>query len=509
MRQGLSLTLKTEIGTGMLNRVTKIRVNKFFVFLPLFFPFAGNAAEAAALEEVLQGFDEPPAAQGSAIDSVLEGFDDAAPQPDAELDEILEGFDSTPGQNDTAPGITDEGHWQLGGDISLSTAYNYAHKAPAAGQTDYRGLSRLRTRFALELDGRLAESWQAHAEGHAFYDAAYSLNGRSDYNDELLEDYEKEAELGEAWLRGGISRSLDVKLGRQIVVWGKSDNLRVTDVLNPMDMREPGMVDIEDLRLPLTMARADYYAGDWGFTALAIPEIRFNKLPAYGSEFYPYPTPQPKEQVPADGNGNTEYALAANGIFTGWDLSLYWADIYDDTPHSVAAPAGPVLAHSRLKMIGAAVNVAVGNWLLKSEAARFDGIEYSGLPAIKKRRTDLLLGAEYSGFHDTTLSAEVVRRHTHGFTNAMKAAGVTEDDYQSALRYTGNFLHDRLELTALAILYGANLDEGGFGRFSAKYDIRDALTLSGGVVIYHEGEQAPLLGIEDSDRLFAEIKYSF
>ena len=36
------------------------------------------------------------------------------------------------------------------------------------------------------------------------------------------------------------------------------DNLRVTDVLNPMDLRVPGLTDIDDLRLPVTMIKLDY-----------------------------------------------------------------------------------------------------------------------------------------------------------------------------------------------------------------------------------------------------------
>lgn len=307
-----------------------------------------------------------------------------------------------------------------------------------------------------------------------------------------------------SWLADHCVFNVPVFPGTGYVVWGKSDNLRVTDVLNPLDLREPGLVDIEDLSLPLTMLKADYYLGDWGLSAIAIPEIRFNKTPASGSDFFPFATPMPSERVPADGFGNAEYALAANGVFSGWDLSFYWADIYDDNPHLVIMENGARLAHNRLKMAGAAVNVAAGNWLLKSEIATISGLDFVGT---RKRHHDLLVGAEYAGFRDATVSLEVVRRHVVGFDSTLAAAGGVENEYQTALRYTGDFLHDRLELTALASLSGAELDEGGFARVSAQYDLRDALTLSGGTVLYWEGERAP--AIADNDRVFVEMKYSF
>jgi len=63
-----------------------------------------------------------------------------------------------------------------------------------------------------------------------------------------------------------------------VVVWGRSDTIRVTDVLNPIDNRRPGMVDIEDLRLPVAMAKLDYFVGDWRVTPIAILEQRFQKV---------------------------------------------------------------------------------------------------------------------------------------------------------------------------------------------------------------------------------------
>lgn len=455
----------------------------------------------------------PLAAAEPDLDAVLQGFDepaDSAPASDPALDDVLGGFEDDSGAADNSREVVVEKKpWELGGALTLGAAWNYAHDAPEGSATDYRGLSRLRAKLNLEFDADLGDNWEAHLSGHGWQDAAYTINGRGDYSDDVLEEYESEAELDEAWLQGRLNNRTDLKLGRQIVVWGKSDNIRVTDVINPLDNREPGMVDIEDLRLPLAMARLDYYVGDWGVSAMAIPEIRFNKNPPYGSDFYPYPAQLPDEDIPADGGDNTEYALAANGIFSGWDLSLYWAQLYDDTPHRVATTSGPALQHNRLTMLGFSTNVAVENWLLKAEAARFSGFEYDTLPGESFTRIDSLLGVEYSGFSETTLTLEIANRHLLDYDKALQFEGVEEDEWQSALRYQGDFMHDRLHLLALLSAFGRDLNEGGFGRYSLQYDLADALSLTGGVVDYRSGDKVPFNAIGDNDRAFLDLKYSF
>ena len=485
-------------------------LRKHLFLLLILFTVTVHAAEEPSLDEVMEGFEDSTATKnGDDIDAVLKGFDEAATVKQDELEEVLSGFEEEKPVTVNGGNQTEEKNWQLAGDITVSSSYNYAHQAAEPGKTDWHGLSRLRTTLGLELGGQINDQWKAHIDGYAFYDLAYTINGRDNYTEEVLDTYESEVEPGEAYVHGNLSSTIDLKLGRQIVVWGKSDNLRVTDVLNPLDRREPGMVDIEDLRLPVAMAKLDYYVGDWGLSAIAIPEVRFSKTPPYGSDFYPFAEPPLPEVIPEESFDNTQYALAANGIFSGWDLSFYAADIYNDTPHIYLSNGKPLQGHSRINMIGVASNIALGNWLLKGEAAGFNSIEFSNLPGIKKDRSDILLGVEYSGFHDTTLSLETVRRHIHDMDTALMTQGYIEDEWQTALRYQAEFLHARLELIALVTLYGKSLDEGGFGRFSAAYDLRDALTVTGGIVVYEEGDRPPLVGIGDNDRVFAEIKYSF
>ena len=103
------------------------------------------------------------------------------------------------------------------------------------------------------------------------------IDGRDNYTDDVLDDYEKELEFDEVYLQGSVTNDMDLKAGRQIVVWGRSDNIRITDVLNPLDLRWPGLVEIEKLRLPVTMTKLDYYIKGWSLSGIALHEVRYNK----------------------------------------------------------------------------------------------------------------------------------------------------------------------------------------------------------------------------------------
>ena len=369
----------------------------------------------------------------------------------------------------------------------------------------------MRPELLLEGDLRLPADWRLFASAKGFYDFAYAINGRDDYTDEVLDEYEEELELREAYLAGPLSKSVDLKLGRQIVVWGRSDNVRVTDVLNPLDQREPGLTDIEDLRLPVTMARLDAHSGPWTLTGLVIPEIRFDKQPVYGHDFYPSDQPLPHEKVPTDGFDNPEYAAALSGIFPGWDVSLYWARIYDDQSHAELSRSGSLfLTHSRLTMLGIAGERALGNFLLFGEAAWFDGLEFFNSEK-NYSRTDLLAGVEYAGFHDTTVSFEVVRQHLNGFVDelAISPDEAREEIYETVLRLSRTFWHERLTLTALAYTFNAFGQDGVLQRLQGEYELAAGVNATVGVVLFQSGDLPAFQNIGNNDRLFAEVKWNF
>ena len=453
------------------------------------------------------------------MDTLMQVFDEGGEnlpaEADSQSDDILSGFEDESQTNTMAENDSGESDYSVDGYAKFASAYNYAHKAPLADETDWRGVSKLKSELYLELNAKLQSDWRFQFSGKGAYDGIYRIKGYDEYTDDIRDNYETDLILTETWLAGSLTPSLDLKVGRQIVVWGKSDNIRITDVLNPLDLREPGLTDIEDLRLPVFMTRVDCYFGNWNLGGFLIHELRYNQNPEFGSDFYPGDTPLPDQEEPAEGFGETEYALALNGIFSGWDIALYYADIVNDAFRPELDSAFPIpetqLKHDRLDFYGAAINMAWNNWLVKAEAAYWEGFRFFNTEDEIYSRVDLLAGLEYTGFQNMTISLEVANRHVVDFEPQLEDSPdeAIEDDTQSVIRLTGSWLNQSLETTLLAVLYGMSRDEGALQRLSLDYDIDDAWRVRVGVVAYQAGDRPPFEHVEDNDRVVLDLKYSF
>lgn len=443
---------------------------------PLFDGFGDDSDTAAPADALLEGFEETSADDGGRV----------LPQPQA-------------------------ARVRLEGALTFTGIYNFS----ADARDPWQGWSLLRPELMLVLNHKFSDQWRLEAGGRAFYDTVYGLRDRDRYTDQVLDEYERELELQEVFIQGRITRQLDVKAGRQIVVWGTLDNLRVADVLNPLDMRVPGLTDVEDLRLPVTMLKLDYYWGPFDISAICIPELRFAKQPVFGSDFYAAPSPPPPWTDPEEGFEQMQYAAAITGVFSGWDIGFYGAQIYPGQatvqPLAASNISARILRRERIHLLAAAANFVYGNWLFKSEIAWREGLQYTHAPGIDFNRIDAGAGVEYSGFDEMNLSIEVANRYTPDYEPQLSAApdGLEENMFQWALRLSKDFFNETLTLTLLASGVGAFGDKGALQRLDVAYDISDALVLRGGVVLYQSGDNILFENIGANDRVFAELKYSF
>jgi len=369
----------------------------------------------------------------------------------------------------------------------------------------HNDVSSLQSLFFLDYEHKFDNDFKFKINAKAYYDAIYGIRGRGKFSQDELDELQSEIELFDAYIEGSITDMLDVKVGRQVVVWGRSDTLRVTDVLNPLDNRRPGLQDIEYLRLPVTMAKLDYFIGKWRITPIAILEQRFSKYPPYGSAFYPLPFSVPEDEDYSD----VTYALSIGGEFQGWDINFYAAHIYDDEGYFVVSPKMRHL-HEKVNMFGAAANVVVGDWLFKTEVAYFDGLKYTMAKEKSFTRTDILLGLEYKGFEDTYILYDIVNRNIGGYDERLlnELNPLHKHSYQQAFRIRSEFMNATLTANYLITLYGEHFDEGGFQRAWVNYEWNEEISTTIGVVDYM-GNSPLFETIKNNDMVFADISYSF
>lgn len=486
------------------------------------------------LDDAMSGFDEPAAA--TALDEeALSGFDDESAASGLD-EEALTGFDDDDSNSLALTKEESGATWyDLGGYISFLGAYNYAQSdasayVPPDKPMDFSGLSRARSKLNLALDMRFSENWKSRIEGMGWVDASWAIHGRDNYTEAVLSTYERFYDLKDAYIQGTLTPSLDLKVGRQIVIWGKSDSIRITDVINPLDNREPGMVDIKDLRLNETMTKLDYYFGDYGLSVMLIHEPRLQIEAAFGSDYLPrnifgqpiLDSQFPERYQPGWDLKNTQYALSLDGRYEGWDLSWYAANVLNSR-FSYDADT-QLRIYKKIYMVGVATNIVSGSWLYKAEAAYIMDIDYRSV-SDNKNRLDALVGLDYSGFSKTLLSLELSDRHVFDYEAIMLQSPAEagkpifpdyerEDTVQVAARGSYTFDHDNATVNYLISMVGSSdfhFQDGGFQRLWMEYKLNDALIVNGGVVDYIGGNGVvPFYNaIENNDRLFAELVYNF
>ena len=119
------------------------------------------------------------------------------------------------------------------------------------------------------------------------------------------------------------------------------------------------------------------------------------------------------------------------------------------------------------------------------------------------------MGGEYRGITDTTLSFEVLRRHINSYESSLVDGTdyVDENSWQSVFAYSREMYNETLHLKGVLLRNGSSLDDGGYLRLSAAYDLDDNWSATGGGIWYDAAKYPPNWG--DNDRLFIEIRRDF
>ena len=409
--------------------------------------------------------------------------------------------------------------------------WNYSYQKPDANFPFKRTRAewtKFRSTLNLNLQFPLSEKWKAKVSGNAFYDAYYSQKNRSDFPDETLDTFEAEVEFRDTFIEGPISDSLWIKVGRQIIAWGESEVSAITDVANPRDKRELGLIDIEDARIPVGASRLSYVTGSWEWNLVAIHEIRASKHATQGSDFDPYIGLRnvfsiAPEVRPESTGAETEWMVRLFKSFNGGDVSFVVADVYADDPYLdlQSQNATFIPRYNRIRVYGTSGNYVHGPWLFKFELARKRGMNLlrgeedfkrqleSDTPNPRnwneKDLTQFMLGFDYLGISDMTTTVEVNVSKIEAYQPSL-----FNEEYRTtlalAMRYDtwNNTLHPQFVWVRLPH------DNGDLFRLTADYDIIDAFQISGGVIIYEADKKDDhFYTLRNNDRILISFKYSF
>lgn len=142
-------------------------------------------------------------------------------------------------------------------------------------------LMKFQNQAKLFLNGDLGEDSSWHAELQIIYDpAAINDEGRNEggtnYRGHKL--YTQNDYFRELYVDTEVS-DWSLRLGKQQVVWGTADGIKLLDIINPTDFRELNQNVMEDARIPIWMVNAERAIGDNNNLQLIVSQAEENKIP--------------------------------------------------------------------------------------------------------------------------------------------------------------------------------------------------------------------------------------
>lgn len=298
-----------------------------------------------------------------------------------------------------ADGLLDNLSW--GGYLKNETAYRF---------DEPRSFTKIRNIAALNGTYKFNDNYHLYAAGWTYYDLVYDLfdyrtiSARPErdiqqplsFPENLLQEKDSNVlELREFYLDANYS-NLDIRAGRQFVIWGVLPGVRIVDEIQPMDFRELILPDLLDYRIPLWMVKTDYYLADNQFELLWIPDIRFHKAAPRGSEWELLQDVRDVNgnllvEFPNSSSKNWEWGLRVSRTIGDNDVSLSYFYTWDDFPvnfrlspfpASVGSPDPEFFPrYTRIHMLGGTLQRPFFGQVLKAEVAYVRG-KYFGIGEI-------------------------------------------------------------------------------------------------------------------------------
>ena len=365
--------------------------------------------------------------------------------------------------------------------------------------------------FQPDVSVEFSDTFQLNLAGRLRHEEVGDID--EDRSQLHLREFTLETNLGETYL----------SVGKQQIVWGKADGIKVLDVINPQEWREFILDDFDDSRLPLWAMTTETPVGDSTLQILAIFEQQYHERAELDESFYissPLFVPSPPAGIPVDIKVTREpkrvfkdadIGVRVSGFRGGWDYSLNYFYHYDDDPALFReiknTGTGPNIIvrpeHKRTHLIGGALSNAFGDLTLRSEIGYSIGRymptnnvqDDDGV--VKSDELAYVIGFDWFGFSDTLLSAQLFQRYLIEHEEKMLA---------DRNRTTITFLLEQdywNETIKARLLWLHSLDqEDGVIRPKLTYELSDIVNLRVGADIFYGDNQGGFGQFDHLDRLF-------
>lgn len=342
-------------------------------------------------------------------------------------------------------------------------------------------------------------------------------------------------------------------LGKQIVRWGKTDQISPVDNLNPQDLRQLIVPDYEDRKIPVLMARMGLHSDSIGVEGVYVPFFEPARIDYFGTDWAVFRhikadaqrsslDPATKtyidtrfvdEDPPSNAFKNGEWGIRLSRTIGNVDLALSYLYAWEHLPFFSSFPiknfrvaesasfdnmlraladANPMdepleVVYKRSGIGGLEFETTAGPLGLRGEAAYFDNQSFltNTFTSLRSPVFHYVLGADYSGSNDlyinVQLSHQVIldydssilyfKRHNVSLLGELKK-GIWENYLEASLKYSLALSeHSYYLCPSIIFKYISNLDVAfGYNLF--------------------QGDSDTFFGYyDDNDQVYLTLKYHF
>jgi len=260
--------------------------------------------------------------------------------------------------------------------------------------SDPNPLSLLETRVKLELLSTLGENTAFKAETYLVYEP---INGQAldiDMQEVYIDFY---------------SERIDMRVGKQVIAWGKADELNPTDIINPEEI--VNITEEKNIRKKgLTAVKADVKFEDLVFTGICIADFAIHDFPPPGSswDFFSGQMQQalaamgitytPEVIPPENRLDSLQWAFKLSKTMEMLDFSFSYANVWDNlfTPY-MASPGEMYFVFYRTQMFALDFAASLFDFGLWFEGAYFYTRDPGGTDDfIKNPYIQYVVGMDYT-----------------------------------------------------------------------------------------------------------------
>ncbi|MBP7886797.1 MAG: hypothetical protein KA076_06575 [Candidatus Marinimicrobia bacterium] len=333
------------------------------------------------------------------------------------------------------------------------------------------------------------------------------------------------------------SNWLDLRIGKQQVVWGKTDGYFINDIVNPLDLSYFLLQDFDDIRMATTMLNAKLHYSNHSLEVLVIPEFKPMNLLFEGAWGYKRPQMMEyvsplgtivlplhyqNEQIPDLSLKNAEYGLKLNTWFLRTDLAFLYLRSREDKPvyftelvnDSSGLPIRVDLTptHPWQNFFGLNFSKPIGAFVFRGEGGYYPERHFNTQDMnyltkgmiIERPFLQFMLGGDYQLTSALDLSVQGINERILDYKEGIQA---DENVTIGTVMLRGHFVNETVSPLIL-VMYNFE-DYSSLTRLSIDWNYADSFTITAGVDLL-AGKSDTIFGMfAKNDNVYLKFKYAF